>query len=321
MFTTRPVVVNERMDELAELDPRLQAYVDRAAAAPPAWEQPLEALRAGPEAEVPEIWGEPDEVDQVEDRMIPGPAGPLRLRIYSPRSDAPLPGLVWLHGGGWVVGSLDSHDGLCRALAARTPCVVVAVDYRLAPEHPFPAGLEDAWAATVWTAGEAEALGIDPARVAVGGDSSGGNLAAVVALRARDRGVPLALQVLVYPVADSDLDRPSYSEHGIGLNLSTAKMEWYWGLYMHGADAAHPDASPLRAEELAGVAPALVLTAEHDILRSEGEAYAARLAEAGVPVTCTGYEGMIHGFIRMPALVDDATKAANEIVSALRALS
>jgi acetyl esterase len=299
---------------VVELDPRLRAYVERAASAPPAWEQTLEALRAGPENEVPEIWGAADEIESVEDRVVDG----VRVRVYRPASDRPLPGLVWLHGGGWVVGSLDSHDAVCRALAARTPSVVVAADYRLAPEHPFPAGLEDAWTATEWTAREAEPLGVDPARLAVGGDSSGGNLAAVVALRARDRGLPLALQVLVYPVTDYDLDRDSYREHGVGLNLSKAKMDWYWGLYMNGGDPLHAEASPIRAAHLAGVAPAVMVTASHDILRSECDAYAERLREAGVPVELHHYDGMIHGFLRMPALVDEASRAVDEIAAALR---
>ncbi|MBV8080699.1 MAG: alpha/beta hydrolase [Actinobacteria bacterium] len=298
---------------VSELHDGLKAYVARAAAAPPAWEQPIEALRAGPEAENPEIWGEPDAVEHVEDRD----AGGVRVRVYRPAAEGPLPALVWFHGGGWAVGSLDSHDPLCRALAARTPCVVVAVDYRLAPEHPFPAGLEDAWSATEWTFAHAAELGADAERISVGGDSSGGNLAAVVALRARDRGVALARQILVYPVADFDFERPSYAEHATGLNLTTEKMRWYWRLYLDGADGTHPDASPLRAD-LHGVAPAVVITASHDVLRSEGEEYARRLEQAGVPVKHRHYDGMIHGFLRMPRLVDDAATAVDEIAAALR---
>ena len=299
---------------MADLHQGLRAYVERAAAAPPAWEQTLEALRAAPEDEHAEIWGAPDDVASVEDRE----AGGVRVRVYRPGAGGLLPGLVWLHGGGWVVGSLASHDGLCRAFAARTPCVVVAVDYRLAPEHPFPAGLEDAWAATEWTVAHADDLGIDARRVSVGGDSSGGNLAAVVARRARDSGVALARQVLVYPVTDFDFERESHREHGRGLNLTTEKMQWYWRLYLNGAGELHPDASPLRAEDLAGLAPAVVVTASHDILRSEDEEYARRLAEAGVPVTHLHYDGMIHGFVRMPMLVDDAAKAVDAIAAALR---
>jgi acetyl esterase len=300
------------------LDPGLEPYVRRAVSSPPAWELTLDELRAGPDAEVPEVWGELDAVDHVEDRTIPGPGGPLRVRVYRPDSAEPLPGLVWFHGGGWAVGSLDSHDPVCRYLARTTPCCVVSVDYRLAPEDPFPAGLEDCWTATEWTAREAGELGIDPGRIAVGGDSAGGNLAAVVALRARAAGLPLALQVLVYPVTDSDLDTPSYLEHAEGLNLTRAKMEWYWQLYLAGGDAAHPEASPLRAADLSGVAPALVQTAEYDPLSSEGEAYAERLEAEGVAVKLSRYDGVIHGFVRMPALTNSAREALDEIAASLR---
>lgn len=300
-------------------DSRLEQYVRLAAAAPPAWERSLSDLRAAPELEVPEVWGPLPVVDLVEERTIPSSAGRLRVRIYRPAADRPLPVLVWLHGGGWVVGSLDSHDPVCRHLAAETPSVVVAPAYRLAPEHPFPAGLDDAWAAVAWVSAHAAALGGDPHRLAVGGDSAGGNLAAVTARRARDRGLPLALQVLSYPVTDCAFDTASYSEHADGLNLTRAKMEWYWAQYLGGADGTHEDASPLRAARLGGVAPALVQTAGHDPLRSEAEAYAAQLAEAGVPVTLTPYPTMIHGFLRMPALVPHALDGLAEIAAALRA--
>jgi acetyl esterase len=305
---------------MADLHANLRPYVDRVVAGPAAWEVPLEALRAGPELEIPEIWGLLDEVDEVVDLMIPGPAGPLRVRVYRPRSTELLPVVLWFHGGGWVVGTLDSHDPVCRALANRTPCVVVAVDYRLAPESPFPAALEDAWAATQWVADEALKLGADAGRIVVAGDSAGGNLAAAVALRARDSGLPLALQALVYPVTDFDFDSESYARHESGLNLTRAKMQWYWQQYLGGADGLQPEASPLRAPDLAGVAPALVQVAEHDPLLSEGEAYAVRLAEAGVPVRLTRYDGMIHGFIRMPALVAEADFSLGEIASAVDAL-
>jgi acetyl esterase len=305
---------------MADLHKNLQPYVDRANAGPAAWELPLDLLRAGIELEVPEIWGLRDEVDEVVDLMIPGPAGPLRVRVYRPLSTEILPVVIWFHGGGWVVGTLDSHDPVCRALANRTPCVVVAVDYRLAPEAPFPAAVEDSWAATRWVAEEALKLGGDATRIVVAGDSAGGNLAAAVALRARDSGLELALQVLVYPVTDFDLESESYRRLATGLNLTRAKMEWYWQQYLGGADGSHPEASPLRAPDLTGVAPALVQTAEHDPLLSEGEAFAARLADAGVPVTLTRYDGMIHGFIRMPALVAEADFSLAEIASAVAAL-
>jgi acetyl esterase len=305
---------------MADLHPQLKPYVERAIASPPAWDVPLEQLRAGMEAELAEIWGAPDEVDEVVDLLIPGPAGPLRVRVYRPRSTELLPVLVWFHGGGWVVGNLDTHDPVCRAIANRAPCVVVSVDYRLAPENPYPAAVDDAWAATEWVAQEALSLGADASKIVVGGDSSGGNLAAVVALRARDSGLPLAMQALVYPVTDFDLASESYERLATGLNLTRAKMEWYWKVYLGDADGAHPDASPLRAPDHAGVAPALVQTAEHDPLVSEGEAYAERLTAQGVPVTLTRYDGMIHGFIRMPGLVAEADAAIGELAAAIRSL-
>lgn len=305
---------------MADLHPNLHPYVERARSGPPVWELPLELLRAGPELEIPEVWGLPDEVDEVVDLMIPGPAGKLRVRIYRPLSTEIMPVVIWFHGGGWVVGTIESHDPVCRALANRTPCVVVSVDYRLAPESPFPAGLDDAWAATQWVAREALKLGGDASRLVVAGDSAGGNLAAAVALRARDNNLPLALQALVYPVTDFDLDSPSYIRHATGLNLTRAKMEWYWGQYLGGADGLDPEASPLRASDLTGVAPALVQVAEHDPLLSEGEAYAVRLAGAGVPLTLTRYDGVIHGFIRMPALVAEADFSLAEIAQAVHVL-
>lgn len=302
------------------IDPQLEAYIRRAASAAPAWETPLAALRAGPDVEVAEVWGDPPAVDVVEETTIAGPGGPLRLRVYRPAADGTLPVLVWLHGGGWVVGSVDSHDPVCRHLAATTPCVVVAPEYRLAPENPFPAALEDGWAALAWTLLEADALGGDATRAAIGGDSAGGNLATVLARWARDRDVSLGLQALAYPVVDCAFATDSYRRHGEGLNLTRAKMQWYWKQYLAGADGTHEDASPLRALRLDGLAPALVQTAEYDPLRSEAEAYAARLADAGVPVTLTGYPAMIHGFLRMPALVPAALAGLAEVAAAMRSL-
>jgi acetyl esterase len=303
------------------LDPGAQRFVDRVNAAPAVWDVPIADVRRATDDETLELFGAVDEVRHVEDERIPGPAGPLRVRVYRPETDAPLPALVYFHGGGWVVGSIESHDPVCRAIAARTPCVVVSVDYRLAPENCFPAAVEDAWAATAWVAEQASSLGADPARLAVGGDSAGGNLAAVVALRARDRGLALGLQILIYPVTDHDLESAGYVEHGVGLNLTRAKMEWYWRQYLGAADGAHPEASPIRAADLRGVAPALVQTAEYDPLCSEGEDYGRALEQAGVPVTLTRYDSQIHGFVRLAALCREPSVAAFEqIAAALRAL-
>jgi acetyl esterase len=302
---------------MAELHPGAKEYVDLVLAAPMVWEVSLEEARRGTDDETIPAWGDRDEVAHVEDRDVDG----IRVRIYRPEVETPLPAVVYCHGGGWVVGTIESHDPLTRAIAARTPAVVVSVDYRLAPEHPFPAAADDAWAATQWVAANAMELGADPERLVVAGDSAGGNLAAVVALRARDAGLALALQVLIYPVTDADLDSSGYVRLGEGLNLTRAKMEWYWEQYLDGADRAHPDASPLRAGDLTAVAPALVQTAEYDPLADEGAAYARRLQEAGVPATLTEYEGQIHGFVRLRTYCgEQADRAVDEIAAAVRAL-
>lgn len=260
------------------------------------------------------------EVAQVEDRTIPGPAGDLPVRIYTPAGAGPFPGLAWFHGGGWVVGDLDSADGPARHLCVGAGCVVVSVDYRLAPETKFPGPAEDCYAATQWLAANAAALNVDPDRIAVGGDSAGGNLAAAVSLMSRDRGgSPLVFQLLVYPVTEPDFDNGSYTANAEGYQLSRDVMIWYWEQYLaSAADADNPYASPLRAADLSGLPPALVLTAEYDPLRDEGEAYAARLAAAGVPVACTRYDGLIHGFFGMFAAVDQARQAVEQSAAGLR---
>ena len=295
------------------LDPQAAEVVRLGAEAPEPWEQPLATLRDDYLASVPALFGPVDEVAAVEDTAADG----VPVRIYRPGPEARA-ALVYLHGGGWVIGSVETHDPVCRRLAARAGCTVVSVDYRLAPEHPFPAAVEDAWTAFAWLAQNADALGLDRARLAVGGDSAGGNLAAVVARRARDRGIALAFQLLVYPALDHAFGTASYREHGDGLNLTRAEMEWYWQQYLGGRDGGDPDASPLRAGDLGGVAPALVLTAGFDPLRDEGEAYAERLAAAGVPAQVLRYPGLIHGFLRMRAAVDAAAAALDEVADALR---
>jgi acetyl esterase len=229
--------------------------------------------------------------------------------------------MVYFHGGGFVLCDLDTHDATCRAIARRAGAVVVSVDYRLAPENKFPAAVEDCEAAARWAAANSAGLNIDPARLSVGGDSAGGNLAAVVARRLRDSGGPaLALQVLLYPVTDIRVtDTPSMREFGDGSFLSRSGMEWFRDQYLRAqADASNPDASPLLAPDLSNVPPALIQTAECDPLCSEGEAYANRLREAGVPVTYTCYPGMIHAFVAMPGVIPVAYKALDEIAAAIR---
>jgi acetyl esterase len=229
--------------------------------------------------------------------------------------------LVWYHGGGWVLGTLDASDHTCRELANAASCIVVSVDYRLAPEHKFPASPDDCEAAYEWVLANAESLGGDPRRVAVGGDSAGGNLAAVVCIRARERNRPQPVfQLLVYPVTDFDFDRPSYAANAEGYMLTRDAMRWFWNLYVNDPqEMAHPHASPLRATDLHGLAPALVITAEFDPLRDEGEAYAERLKEAGVPVRVARYDGMIHGFFGMFPVIDKGKQAVRESADALMA--
>ena len=304
------------------LAPEIRALLERQAASgrPPLERQSAAQARAFHIQDAAALNGEPVPVAAVADRRIPGPAGELPVRVYTPEGEAPFPIVVFFHGGGWVVGTLDSYDPLCRALAAATPAVVVSVDYRLAPEHRWPAAVEDAYAATLWASGNAAALGGAQHRLAVAGDSAGGNLAAVVALGARDRGGPqVAFQLLVYPVLDAAGDTASWREFADGFYLTAAGMRWYWDHYLGGADGRAPDASPLRAAFAGGLPPALVIGAEYDILRDEGEAYATRLAEAGVAATAIRVPGMVHGFFRWRSVTPAADTALQESAAALRA--
>ena len=265
--------------------------------------------------------GDAEPVAKVEDRTIPGPAGEVPVRVYTPEGEGPFPALVYFHGGGFVICNLDTHDGTCRALANAARCVVVSVDYRLAPEHPYPAAADDCYAVTEWVAKNGADLGIDPSRIAVGGDSAGGNLSAVVALIARDRGAPaLRFQLLIYPVTDCAFGTDSYRDNAEGYFLTQDMMRWFWDQYLPDASqAADPYASPLRADDLQGLPPALCITAEYDPLRDEGEAYAARLRDAGVASTASRYDGMFHGFFGMSAMIDRAQDAVDEAAAALRA--
>jgi acetyl esterase len=301
--------------------PEIRALLDQqdASGRPPLHQQSVPEARAFHLADARALNGPSAPVASVQDRAIPGPAGDLPVRVYTPEGEPPFPIVVWFHGGGWVVGSLDTYDPLCRALAAAVPAVVVSVDYRLAPEHRYPAAVEDAYAATLWASRNAAQLGGAQHRLAVAGDSAGGNLAAVVALGARDRGGPaIAFQLLVYPVLDAAADTASWREHAEGFHLTAAGMRWYWDHYLGGADGAAPDASPLRAASLGGLPPALVICAEHDVLRDEGEAYAARLRQAGVAATVSRYPGVVHGFFRWRAVTGAAEAALQEAAAALR---
>lgn len=255
----------------------------------------------------------------LEDITIPGPGGPLALRIHRPRVEGPLPVLVFFHGGGWVVGNFHTHDFVCEELANRTPCIVVSVDYRLSPETRFPGPVDDCYAATEWASSNAAALGAKPGPVAVGGDSAGGHLSAAVALRARDKGLPLALQLLIYPVTDAACDSASYTEFGDGFMLTRPAMLWFWEHFLGpDGDPNHPEASPLRAKDLAGVAPAYVLTAECDVLRDEAEVYADRLRAAGVAAHLHRFPGQIHGFATVVGAFDATAVAQELLADALR---
>ena len=301
--------------------PEIKALLDRQAASgrPPLQRQSVAQARAFHVQDAPALNGPPAAVAAVADQMIPGPAGELPVRVYTPEGSPPFPIVVFFHGGGWVVGTLDTYDPLCRDLAAATPAVVVSVDYRLAPEHRWPAAVEDAYAATLWASRNAAALGGAQHRLAVAGDSAGGNLAAVVALGARDRGgPPIAFQLLVYPVLDVAAATASWREYADGFYLTADGMRWYWNHYLGGADGLAPDASPLRAAFAGGLPPALVIGAECDILRDEGEAYAARLAEAGVEALASRYPGVVHGFVRWQAVTGAADAALQEAAAALR---
>jgi acetyl esterase len=304
------------------LDPAAAGLLEQMAAAgmPPLNEMsPTDARAAA--AGLAELSGPGEEVASVEDRTVPGPAGPVPVRIYTPSAgSAPRPALVYIHGGGWVIGDPDMTDSICRVVANRAECVVVSVDYRLSPEHKFPVPLDDCYAAFTWVADNASSIGVDPARLAVGGDSAGGNLSAAVALRARDEGGPaIRLQLLVYPVTDYSFDTISYKENGDDYFLTRDMMGWFWDHYLTSAsDGENPLASPLRAKDLSGLPPAKVFTAEFDPLRDEGEAYVARLVEAGVPVSHTRYDGQIHGFWTMLAVFGAATTAADEAAAALK---
>jgi acetyl esterase len=275
-----------------------------------------EQVRAGTKLQPTFMELEP--VAQVENRTIPGPAGDMPVRIYAPAGSGPFPVLVFFHGGGWVICDLDTHDGHCRSLCNGAGCVVVSVDYRLAPEHKFPAAPEDCYAATQWVAAHAAEINGDPARLAIGGDSAGGNLTAVVAQMARDqRGPALLFQLLIYPATDFTFTGPSLTENADGYFLTAEDMRWFSGYYLRDpADRTNPLASPLLAADLSNLPPALVITAEFDPLRDEGEAYGQRLKQAGVPTSISRYPGMIHGFFGFP--FDASKRAIAEASHALR---
>ena len=305
------------------LDPQAQGFLAHLAAAeaPPLHELSVEDARQV----IVDLFGAQDDLEpvaKVEDRMIAGAEGDIPARVYTPEGPGPFPILVYFHGGGWVIGNLDAYDPTCRALANAAQCVVASIEYRLAPEHKFPAAPEDCYAALQWVGAHASDINGDPARIAIGGDSAGGNLTAVVAQMTRDRGgVRPVFQLLVYPVTDCSYDTLSYRDNADGYLLTKDAMMWFWNHYLRSeADGVNPLASPLRAANVRDLPPALVITAEYDPLRDEGEAYAARLRAAGAPVTLTRYDGMIHGFFSLGAVLEQGQSAMAEAAAALRAV-
>jgi acetyl esterase len=266
------------------------------------------------------LQGRPVEVARIEEMKIPGPGGEIPIRVYWPTQDGPLPVVVFYHGGGWVIGNLDTNDGICRMLSNKAAAVVVSVDYRLAPEHRFPAAVEDCYAALQWVSRNPDRLNVDRSRIAVAGASAGGNLAAAVALMARDRGGPrLVDQVLIYPATNLfDLTTVSHREFAHGYGLTAEHMVFFRDAYLpEAADRKNPYASPLLAESVAGLPPAIVITAGFDVLRDEGIAYAERLEAAGVPVVSAPYPSMIHGFVAMDRVFGEAEDAVDQAAAAL----
>jgi acetyl esterase len=305
---------------MTDLDPELAAVVaDIQSAGVPAWHKlSVENARAVEDRVFAS--DDPREVAFVRDLAFEGPRGEVPVRVYRDDPPQPAPLVVFYHGGGWTLGTLDSAGDICRELAARADCVVASVDYRLAPEHPFPAPHDDAWAALKWAADTGDAFGGDPDRLTVAGTSAGGNLAASVALRARDHDGPdVAHQALFYPMTDPDTDRQSYDEHGDGPLLTERDVEWFWANYCRSpVDAANPYAGVLRAPDHGDLPPATVVTAGHDPLRDEGRAYAEALTADGTPATHRHYPTMAHGFLSLTDDVDRADSAIDDVAADLR---
>jgi acetyl esterase len=304
------------------LDPQVQATREQwhREGARPLYEMSLAEAREADLASIKAGRGAVTPVGTVTELRIPGPDGELDARLYHPGTgDRPLPVVLYFFGGGWTLGNLETCDEVCRRLCVGVDCLVLSVGYRLAPEHPFPAAPRDCHAAARWATAHVDGHGGDPNRIAVAGDSAGGNLAAAVTLLAREQGPRLAAQVLVYPNTLHGADTPSMRENADPAFFNHRSVAWYWGHYLaRPEDGADPLASPLRAEDLRGLPPALVLTAEYDPLRDEGERYAQRLAEAGVPVTRVRYDGMVHGFFTMTGTLAAARAATEQVVDYLR---
>jgi len=299
------------------LDPDVAEMLGTLAAlqTPALSEGTVEQARANYDA-APKPAGDP--LARVEDRIVRGSAGDIPVRLYAATHDTGLPIVVFFHGGGWVLSSVAGHDPIARRIAARSDALVVSIDYRLAPEHPFPAPHDDCWAATTWLAEHGRAWGADPSRIAVCGDSAGANLAAGVAIRARDEGLAVALQALIYPcIDDRQDDYPSMRDNAEGYFLTAADMVWFWDHFVPAPCRSDPRAVPARATNLSGLAPAFVQTAEYDPLRDEAELYAQRLHDAGVATTVVRYPGVVHGFVTRWHAIARAEQAHDDLAAAL----
>jgi acetyl esterase len=305
------------------LDPQVRQWRERRIAdqARPLYTLTLAEARAADLAEIRAGGGDPEPVHEVGELFLPASDGELPLRLYRPTGQAGAPALIYFFGGGWTLGQIDTCDGICRTLANAVGCVVIAAGYRLAPEHKFPSAVQDCYDAVSWVAEHAEELGVDPGRLAVGGDSAGGNLAAAVTLLAKQQGgPPLAAQLLVYPNTCFDAGTPSLRQNDDPSMFNRRSVDWYWGHYLASpADGKNPLASPLLAADHAGLPAALVITAEYDPLRDEAEEYAHRLREAGVPTELSRYDGMMHGFFLMYPTLEGGRRAVDEAVGFLRA--
>jgi acetyl esterase len=319
ILTGAPITVDGRT-----LDARTQWLLQLLAHSgdPPIEQATVADARLGYDIFMLQMGGRPAPIGGFVDRTIDGPSGArLRVRIYRPAGPVagPLPAILYFHGGGWVMGSLEGYDLVHRYFCARTGCALVAVDYRLAPEHKFPAGIDDAVAAFRWLSREATELGMDPARLVVAGDSAGGNIAAVLAQLVRGEATLPCLQWLMFPATDLAADTPSHASCGEGFLLTRADMEWFRGLYLNDlAEAADPRVSPARAPDLAGLPPALIFTAGFDPLRDEGQAYANKLAAAGVKTIHREFDSLIHGFVGMRGALQAAARAMDDMVAGLR---
>jgi acetyl esterase len=318
ILTGSPVTVDGRT-----LDARAQWFLQllKQSGQKPMHQLTVAHARSEYDSVMPMLGGKPQLVSEIVDRTIDGPAGRLRVRLYRPSGNVArlLPTSLYFHGDGWVIGSLEGYDAVCRYFCSRSGCAVVAVDYRLAPEHKYPAAIEDAVAAFRWLAANGPSLGIDPARIVLAGDSAGATIATVAARELRAEPRPPCLQWLIYPATDLACDSPSYTSCGDGFLLTKADMEWVRGHYLNDpGEIDDPRVSPLRANDLAGMPPALVYTAGFDPLRDEGQAYADRLSDAGVKVVHREFDSLIHGFVGMRGAIHAAARAMDDMVAGLR---